>query len=272
MADDEYYTPMAVVEAELQHYDFSGMRVYCPCDAAWSAFPQYFKKNYKKLGLAGFARSSGDFRHYKAHALMSQCDVVVSNPPFSLFGVLVKQILSYDKKFLMLGSNWSAGLSYRWTMNEVVLGRSGLVVGPYIRPDGSEKEVPSYWYSNMDSGPPLRVRPSNGRKYHPDEYEFVDGDSGVLQVGAVRNIPSDYLGWMAVTPGYLQYHDPRRFELHPQQKYKYKLNGKALFERITIRRKFRRDSSDHVSKSSAEGIDQCRSIDITRLLREHQSP
>lgn len=148
--NDEFYTQLADIESELQHYEshFKGKVVYCNCDDPHiSNFFRYFVSRFKKLGLKkviaacykeqhvdlfetkennhGFFfeytgteltgtdpntanivyfKGDGDFRSAESIALLKQADIVVTNPPFSLFREYVAQLMRYDKKFLIIGN------------------------------------------------------------------------------------------------------------------------------------------------------------------------
>ena len=131
---DEFYTQMSDIEFELQHYKehFKDKVVYCNCDNPdESNFWKYFLNNFKKLGLKklistyinhngrSFARiatsggkliedvkllSNGDFRSDECVDLLKQADIIVTNPPFSLFRDYIKLVMQYDKKFIVWGN------------------------------------------------------------------------------------------------------------------------------------------------------------------------
>ena len=164
---------------------------------------------------------------------MRQCDVVVTNPPFSLFGKFLRQIMSYDKKFLVIGAFANMGTAIE------VCGSTNVRVGvtkintAYLRPDGSRKSVATVWLTNIDHGVVLPPLPSKGRRYDPSEYEFTD--CGILHVGPVADIPIDYFGPMAVVETYFKYHDPNLFTvadrcIHPR------VGGKNVYKRLVIQR------------------------------------
>ena len=135
---DEFYTQLVDIESELQHYEnhFKDKIVYCNCDdPSVSNFFKYFFYNFEKLGLKKLITSSyknqgsgffseytrdkigrsgtkieivqlkgdGDFRSKESIELLKKSDIVVTNPPFSLFREYVEQIINYDKKFLIIG-------------------------------------------------------------------------------------------------------------------------------------------------------------------------
>ena len=141
---DEFYTQLCDIESELQHYTncFVDKVVYCNCDNPQiSNFFRYLKDNFQKLGLRkliascfcdaemdhsnanyipkayyceyegddipmkiGNFEGNGDFRSAECVELLQKADVVVTNPPFSLFREFVTQIVHYDKQFLVIGN------------------------------------------------------------------------------------------------------------------------------------------------------------------------
>ena len=141
---DEFYTQLPDIEKELKHYrkHFRGKTVYCNCDDPISSnFFRYFHLNFAKLGLkrlittcyknrqtemfskhdmeaaAGLEyvgngteptifqlKEDGDFRSQECIELLKQADIVVTNPPFSLFREYIAQLVEHDKKFLVIGN------------------------------------------------------------------------------------------------------------------------------------------------------------------------
>ena len=131
---DEFYTQMSDIELELQHYkeQFKNKIVYCNCDnPETSNFWKYFLSNFEKLGLKklistyinhngrSFVRiatsggkqvkdvkllCNGDFRSDECVNLLKQADIIVTNPPFSLFRDYIKLVMQYDKKFIIWGN------------------------------------------------------------------------------------------------------------------------------------------------------------------------
>ena len=139
--NDEFYTLMEDIEKEMRYYKdfFKGKVVYCNCDdARESNFFKYFSLNFEFLGLkklitTGYKadgkgvvlvyegdkngnrrvdneeiivnelNGDGDFRSEECIEYLKQADVVVTNPPFSLFRQYVKQLMDYNKKFIIIG-------------------------------------------------------------------------------------------------------------------------------------------------------------------------
>lgn len=119
--DDEFYTRREDIDRELAHYEdqLRGQIVYCNCDDPdKSQFVAYFRDNFTRLGLkkliathfateAGSAKKlvktadseeitllsgNGDFRSQECLDLLDECDIVVTNPPFSLFREFVNVV------------------------------------------------------------------------------------------------------------------------------------------------------------------------------------
>ena len=123
--NDEFYTRRVDVDAELVNYtsSFNSKVVYCNCDDEGSAFKCYFVENFHALGLKGLYctgiagecfeyngntatvnKINGDFRSSDSTKLLEQADIVVSNPPFSLFREYMAQLLEYGKDCLVIGN------------------------------------------------------------------------------------------------------------------------------------------------------------------------
>lgn len=140
--NDEFYTMLTDIEKEMRYYKdfFKGKVVYCNCDdARESNFFKYFSLNFEFLGLkklisTGYKadgkgvvlvyegdkngnrrvdneeiivkelNGDGDFRSEECIEYLKQADVVVTNPPFSLFRQYVKQLMDYGKKFIIIGN------------------------------------------------------------------------------------------------------------------------------------------------------------------------
>ena len=140
--NDEFYTRLQDIENELYHYwydrpeTFKDKVVLCNCDDPnHSNFWVYFHKRYKELGLAGliaihysvsekayvktytggddyniesgvvtYLQGDGDFRSPECIEILKMSDIVVTNPPFSLFREYITQLMEYNKKFIIVGN------------------------------------------------------------------------------------------------------------------------------------------------------------------------
>jgi hypothetical protein len=129
--NDCFYTQLKDIENELQHYTkhFPGKTIFCNCDSPDSNFVKFFTDNFHRLGLkkliaVGYVeggpgtlltfdgttttvtalQGDGDFRSPESVALLQEADIIVSNPPFSLFREYVAQLTEYGKKYLIVGN------------------------------------------------------------------------------------------------------------------------------------------------------------------------
>ena len=136
--NDEFYTQLTDVSKELMHYKqhFKGKIVLCNCDdPTWSAFWKYFHLNFSALGLKKLISThydktkptykmeymggndndievgvktplegNGDFRNQECLDLLDEADIVVTNPPFSLFREYVGVLVEYSKEFIIIGN------------------------------------------------------------------------------------------------------------------------------------------------------------------------
>ena len=239
--NDEFYTRYEDVVAECEHYDFTGLHVMCPFDdPEWSAFYKYFDDNYARLGLAGLTCThrtfdgspsyalvrdggaptrrvdlvrDGDFFTLEVNKLMQQCDVAVSNPPFSLWRKIFQNLMEWDMKFLLVGSNMSPAYSNvipEFMNGNIHLGFTN--ISKFIT-DSSLMSLNSHWYTNLPSLPHYCELPAS-KHYNPDDYPMILNCSmPVINVNKCVDIPVDYDGVMAVPVSFIEYCDPSKFRL-----------------------------------------------------------
>lgn len=181
-----------------------------------------------EIGINRF-RGDGDFRSAESIELLKQSDIVVTNPPFSLFREYVAQLMEYDKKFLIVGNQ--GAISYKETFPLIASNRMWLGVN-----NGDMKfRVPVHyearetrfwideqgqrwrsmgnacWFTNMD----ITERHEDlilFRKYDPALYVKYD-NYDAIEVSKVSEIPEDYLGVMGVPVTFLDKHNPDQFEI-----------------------------------------------------------
>ena len=186
---------------------------------------RYLIQNDKNV--LSILKENGDFRSRECIELLKEADIVVTNPPFSLFREYVAQLMKYEKKFLIIGNQ--NNISYKEIFpllkdNKVWLGINA----------GSQKfEVPldferdntfigengkKYakfgnicWYTNLDH----KKRHEElimYQTYNPEEYpKYLNYDA--IEVGKVANIPIDYDGVMGVPITFLDKYNPEQFEI-----------------------------------------------------------
>lgn len=160
-------------------------------------------------------KGDGDFRSKESIELLKQADIVVTNPPFSLFREYISQLAEYDKKFLIIG-NINA-ISYKESFelikeNKMWLGYN--TARHFNRPDGSLYETArSFWYTNLDIAKRhediILYKTYNGNETEYPTYENFDA----INVDRTENIPVDYPGYIGVPITFLAKYNPEQFEI-----------------------------------------------------------
>jgi len=147
----------------------------------------------KEIGIKPL-KSNGDFRSEECIELLKQSDIVVTNPPFSLFREYVAQLVKYEKKFLIIG-NYNA-VTYKEIFPLIKDNKIWLGVNPrgmtFKTPDGSETMTNSCWYTNL----PHKKQNEELiliKKYKGNEKEYPKYDNyDAIEVSKTINIPKDY--------------------------------------------------------------------------------
>lgn len=291
---DEFYTQLVDIERELQYYriHFQDKVVYCNCDdISVSNFFKYFVSNFDSLGIKKlicacynkspkglgayfeytggtvnynnlvYFKGDGDFRSSESIKLLEQSDIVVTNPPFSLFRAYMSQLINYNKKFLVI-SNINA-ITYKEIFNliknnkiwlGVNFGRgiSGFIVPEHYELYGQETKINEFgerivspnncmWLTNLDNFKRQEFIPLT-QKYRGNEIEYpcYDNCNGI-NINKTKNIPADYAGLMGVPITFLHKFNPKQFEIIKFRKgddgKDLKIDGKSTYFRILIRNK-----------------------------------
>lgn len=204
-------------------------------------------------------RGDGDFRSPECIELLKQADIVVTNPPFSLFREYVAQLVKYEKKFLIIG-NMNA-ITYKDCFK--LIKENQMWLGASIHSGDREFGVPSdyplhaagcridengnkfirvkgvRWFTNLD----YKERHEDivlYKKYTPEEYPKYD-NYDAINVNKALEIPCDYEGVMGVPITFLDKYNPEQFEIVKFRKGNdekdLSINGKCPYFRILIRRK-----------------------------------
>ena len=262
--NDEFYTQFSDIEKEMKHYKdfFKGKVVYCNCDdARESNFFKYFSLNFEFLGLkklitTGYKENgkgvvliyegdkngnrvvedseiivrelegNGDFRSAECIEFLKECDVVVTNPPFSLFREYVAQLMEYGKKFIILGNNNAindADIFPLFIKNEIWYGVGTNKTMDFAMPNSYEKwdriengvkigKVPAIsWFTNI-----IHTKRNTEldlyRKYNETDYPKYD-NYDAIEVSKVSEIPMDYEGVMGVPITFMNQYNPNQFEV-----------------------------------------------------------
>ena len=293
--NDEFYTQFSDIENELKHYKehFKDKVVYCNCDdPRQSNFVKYFQINFDALGLkkliaTGYKKNghgvklvydsdhkdanvqelqdNGDFRSQECVKLLDEADIVVTNPPFSLFREYVAQLVGHGKKFLIIGNINAVNYICPYIKNKQIwLGfgtdswyrvpddfddRSGVKIE-----DGKKYfKVKSRWFTNLD----VKKRHeflTLTEKYDKAKYPKFD-NYDAINVDKVNDIPKDYWGVMGVPTTFLTKFCPEQFNIigityskdknpdiekirtSPNHRHNPIINGKDIYPRILVQRR-----------------------------------
>lgn len=245
--NDEFYTRLTDVSKELMHYKqhFKDKIVLCNCDdPTWSAFWRYFHLNFEVLGLKKLISThydkneptyrmeytggddndievgvktplegNGDFRNKECLGLLDESDIVVTNPPFSLFREYVAVLMEHQKKFLIIGNKNAITYKEFFPLlknDEVWIGCTN--VKEFLQPDGSIKKFGNIgWFTNLDVAK-HHEKLILWKNYTPEEYPKYDNYPGI-NVDKVSDIPCDYDGVMGVPITFMDSYCPEQFEI-----------------------------------------------------------
>lgn len=244
--NDEFYTRLEDIEKEISQYPedtFRGKTVYCNCDSPESNFVKYFTDNYDRLGLAGFRNTwlgmggegNGDFRSEECIQFLDEADVVVSNPPFSIFREYVELLMQHNKKFIIIGNK--NAITYKGVFKYIKanqlwigmapLGKAWLFSVPnekdFIK---GKKEGSAYrvvdgkvygraqacWFCNLPHSKRNTPLDLVGNVYSPEKYPKYD-NYDAIEVAKVSEIPEGYTGAMGVPISFLDKLCPKQFEI-----------------------------------------------------------
>lgn len=155
----------------------------------------------------------GDFRHQHSLDMLCQHDIIITNPPFSLFKEFVAILMAHQKDFLIIGN--SNAVTYKDCFEHIKTGAIKLghhSVRWFTRPDGTQKEgARSYWFTNLSSDTqkphlPLKHRYLDNPSHYPP-YDNYDA----IEVEKTKEIPCDYAGVMGVPVTFLEKYTPSQF-------------------------------------------------------------
>lgn len=252
---DEFYTMLTDIEKELKHYksQFKDKIVYCNCDdPEESEFWKFFELNFEEYGLKKLIsthydaekptykleltgdhngdgkvtskdivktplKQNGDFRSEESIELLKEADIVVTNPPFSLFLDYVQQLIKYNKNFIIMGNNNSCpALIEQFKNKKIRLGYSSNKTLEFRMPDTYESDtkdsfgnkigkVPAIsWFTsfNVNNKETLLLTKEYNNTLHPkcDNYNAI-------YIDRLQNMPYDYKDAMAVPITILKYLD-----------------------------------------------------------------
>lgn len=211
---------------------------------------EYLLKNRKNVltELIG----DGDFRSEECINLLKEADIVVTNPPFSLWREHISQLIEFEKDFLILGN--PNAITYKeifpllmgnkvWLGNPVPRGSLWFNIPDYLIKEISKKDPtcyrihngshqarrPSAWYTNLDI-PKRHEDLILWKKYNPEDYPKYD-NYDAININKVAEIPADYKGVMGVPISFLDKYNPDQFEiLGLSQKVGFGLNSNRFYD------------------------------------------
>ena len=271
---NEFYTQLTDIKKELKHYKnhFVNKTVFCNCnDSEESNFWKYFSLNFDKLKLKKLIatrfekekssyrlemyrdenglhtnkkalKQNGDFRSLECVELLKEADIVITNPPFSLFREYVSQLMEYNKQFLIIGNK--NAITYKEIFpllknNDIWLGYEN--VKEFKQPDGTIKKFGNIgWFTNLD----ISKKHEDiilYRTYNTTDYPKYD-NYDAINVNKVSEIPADYSGIMGVPITFMDKYNPEQFRVIGLDKQftsdggRGKLNGKSKYARILIKK------------------------------------
>jgi hypothetical protein len=168
--------------------------------------------NPEEIGIHEL-EGDGDFRSEESIELLKQADIVVTNPPFSLFREYVSQLIEYDKNFIIVG-NINA-LSYKEIFKLIKEDKMwiGYNCARHFKiPDGTMYEAArSFWYTNLD----IAKRDDEiilYKNYNSELYPSYDNYTAI-NIDKAFEIPMDYNGIMGVPITFLDKYNPNQFEI-----------------------------------------------------------
>lgn len=170
-------------------------------------------------------KGDGDFRSTECVELLKQADIVVTNPPFSLFREYVTQLMEYNKKFIIIGNK--NAITYKESFklikeNKMWLGYRNVNSDMWLMiPEGEKyekivdgvklKHIMACWYTNLDTAK-RHEEFVMYKKYTHGEYPTYD-NYDAINVNVVAEIPKDYNDTMGVPITFLDKYNPEQFEI-----------------------------------------------------------
>jgi len=183
-----------------------------------------------------YLKGDGDFRSDEVKKLREEADIIITNPPFSLYREFVAWILEADKKFLIIGNKTSVSNKEIFPLiqdNKLWSGKTEWSGGLWFETknpndvdkvvDGiNMKNVPSTWFTNLEHGrrhQPLslmtmedNIKFSKHKEVRNKGYQQYD-NYDAIEVPYTDAIPSDYKGIMGVPISFLEKYNPEQFEI-----------------------------------------------------------
>lgn len=271
--DDEFYTLEDSIADELQYYkpQLFGKHILCNCnDLAHDGFYRHLVKNFHEYQLLsvtatsydpdgnGFAETyngtttrrtmlqgDGSYSSPECERLLEECDIVITNPPFSIAGDFIDYVLKHGKQLLVicpLNKATNTNVFPYFMANRLWFGVTQ-VKSFKTETKGNRKFGNVYWFTNIGNHMHIKhiVLKEN---YDPDRHPHYDDFDGIIHVDKMKNAPADYDGTMAFPVSYLPNHSFTQFDLVGTigaggwfNVGKAKINGKEMYKRVLVRKR-----------------------------------
>lgn len=265
--NDEFYTQLSDIEKELGNYKdyFKNKVVFCNCDdPEESNFWKYFALNFEYLGLKKLVsthyqkevpsykleivrdvnkdgkinrldtvktklKQNGDFRSTECVEILKEADIVVTNPPFSLFRDYVAQLFEYNKKFIIIGNQ--NAITYKeifklikenkmWLGYGFTGGAAHFINKHYTdyasagnHKEGMIRVSGVVWFTNLET----KKRHEDlilYKTYFGNEKDYPKYDNyDAINIDKTKDIPMDYKGVMGVPITFMDKYNPEQFEI-----------------------------------------------------------
>lgn len=260
--NDEYYTQYKDIEKELEHYDKDKFRdkiIYLPCDRPISNFVAYFKEHYedykyKELVYTYIAREekeevfayrfdgkketktklrgNGAFQSDECIDIMKRADWVITNPPFSILEIFIKQLKDLNKRFIICIPNTAIGTKF--IFNEIISKNfyTGFTELKYFLNENNElATVNVLWLTTEKHIQQKKVKELNYKLIKYDNYDALEVSKLVyLEDILSRGLKGKYGVPITILKSYILYLP----NIEVKDLIAPTINNKALFKRVII--------------------------------------
>ena len=246
--NDEFYTRYEDVENEVwsffvNNFDAFGLKklIATHFDENGRAYKIWIDSDLNSDGWIDDAdafqedlEGNGDFRSEECVEILKECDIVCTNPPFSLFREFVDLLITHNKQFLIIGNK--NAYAYK---NIFTYFKNNAIWTGHTQPkdfrleDGSiTKKVNGLcrWFTNLSNSKRFEELILT-KTYNENDYPYLD-NYNAINVSRVVNIPKDFDGYMAVPITFMDKYNPEQFEI--LGRLSPKINGKLKFARLLI--------------------------------------
>ena len=260
--NDEFYTQYSDIEKELEHYDkdkFKNKVIYLPCDRPQSNFVAYFKEHYEdykyneliytyiareeneevfayrfdgKKETKTKLRGNGAFQSDECIEIMKRADWVITNPPFSILGIFIKQLKDLNKKFIICIPTTALGI--KLIFNNIINKNfyTGFTELTYFLNENNElATVNVLWLTTYKHIPQKKVKKSGFKLIKYDNYDALEiSKLEYLEIILDKGLKGKYGVPITILKSYLLYLP----NIEVKDIIRPTINNKKLFNRVLI--------------------------------------